>query len=96
MKNKNIGSNFDEFLDEEEILAESEAIAFKKVLAWQLQMAMNEQHLTKEQAAKRMKTSRMALDRLLDPNNISITLKSIENAVIALGKRVHIEIKNPS
>ena len=45
-------------------------------------------------AAKRMKTSRMALDRLLDPNNISITLKSIENAVISLGKRVHIEIRN--
>lgn len=39
-----------------------------------------------------MNTSRPSLDRLLDPNNISITLKTMERAAAILGKRLRIEL----
>lgn len=32
------------------------------------------------------------LDRLLDPQNESATLQTLERAAIALGKRLHIEL----
>lgn len=94
MDNKHIGSNFDDFLREEEILAETEAAALKRVFAWEIQKALKEMHLTKGQVAKKMRTSRAAFDRILDPNNTSVTLKSLERASIALGKRLHIELKD--
>ncbi len=89
---KHIGSNFDDFLDEEGLLAEVEAVATKRVIAFQLQELMKEQKLTKVQLAKRMKTSRSALERLLDPDNISVTLLTLERAAKALGKNIRIEL----
>ena len=89
---KHIGSSFDDFLDEEDLLAEAEAIAAKRVLAFQIQEMMKAQALTKTQLAKRMGTSRSALDRLLDPENASVTLLTLERAAKALGVRVRIEL----
>ena len=37
-----------------------------------------------------MKTSRMALDRLLDPENPSVTLHTMERAAAAVGKRLQL------
>jgi len=39
-----------------------------------------------------MHTSRSALDRLLDPGNISVTLQTLERAALALGKRLKVEL----
>ncbi len=89
---KPIGSSFDEFLEAEGILAEAEAIAVKRVLAHQLQKLMKEQKLTKTQLAIKMGTSRSALDRLLDPDNPSVTLLTLERAARALGKNIRIEL----
>ena len=89
---KHIGSSFDDFLDEEGVIAEAEAIAVKRVIAYQLRELMNDRKLTKTQLAKRMKTSRSALERLLDPENPSITLLTLERAVMALGKSIRIEV----
>ena len=89
---KYIGSSFDDFLEEEDILAEAEAIAVKRVLAFQLKELMKAQKLNKTQLAKRMKTSRSALERLLDPDNPSVTLLTLERAARALGKNIRIEI----
>lgn len=89
---KYIGSNFDDFLEEENVLAEAEAIAVKRVLAFQLEELMKAQKLNKTQLAKRMKTSRSALERLLDPDNPSVTLLTLERAARALGKNVRIEL----
>jgi len=61
-------------------------------IAFQLEELMKEQKLNKTQLAKRMKTSRSALERLLDPDNPSVTLLTIERAAKALGKRIRIEI----
>jgi antitoxin HicB len=89
---KHIGSNFDDFLDEEGVLADAEAIAVKRVLAFQLEELMKAQKLNKTQLARRMKTSRSALERLLDPENPSVTLLTLERAARALGKNIKIEI----
>lgn len=71
---KHIGSKFDNFLDGEGLLTVVEAVAAKRVSAFQLRELMKKQKLTKVQLAKRMKTSRSALERLLDPDNVSVTL----------------------
>lgn len=90
--NPYIGSSLDKLLEEDNILTEVEAVALKRVLAWQIEQAMLEKGLTKTEMAKVMKTSRAALDRLLDPNNTSVTLNTIERAANALGKRLQLQL----
>lgn len=92
MKHKNIGSNFDDFLKEEWILADVEAVAVKEVIAFQIHKVMTEQKLTKVAMSKRMGTSRTALDRLLDPNNQSVSVKTLDKAATSLGKRLSIRL----
>jgi DNA-binding Xre family transcriptional regulator len=92
MNNKHIGSNFDDFLEEEGILAEVEAVAIKRVIAFQVEQMMQEQNLSKTEMSRRMKTSRAALDRLLDPANQAVTLQTLDRAARALGKRLQISL----
>jgi AraC-like DNA-binding protein len=68
MKKKNIGSTFDSWLREEGLYEEVSANAIKRVVARQVEDAMKEKHLTRTEMARRMHTSRAALDRLLDPD----------------------------
>jgi len=91
MKEQHLGSAFDDFLEEEGLLAEAEAVAVKRVVVYQIARLMAEMNLTKTAMARRMKTSRAALDRLLDPTNESVTLHTLEQAALALGKRLRIE-----
>ena len=88
---KHIGSSFDDFLAEEGLLAEAEAIAIKRVVAFQLAKMMEDKHLSKTAMAKKMNTSRSALNRLLDPKNTSVTLQTLERAAHAIGKRLRVE-----
>jgi antitoxin HicB len=90
--NDYMGSSLDSFLAEEQLLAESEAIAIKRVIAFQLEREMVQQQLTKAELARRMGTSRSALDRLLDPDNASVTLLTLEKAAKALGQHIRIEL----
>lgn len=90
--NPYIGSSLDDLLEEEGTLAEIESIAIKRVIAWQVKQVMEEKKLTKTAMVKEMKTSRSSLDRLLDPNNSSVTLDTIERAAKAIGKRVRLEL----
>ena len=92
MSNKHIGSNFNDFLEEEGILAETESIAVKRVIAFQVEQMMIEQKLSKTEMSRRMNTSRAALDRLLDPANRAVTLQTLDRAARALGKRLQIPI----
>jgi antitoxin HicB len=92
MDNKYIGSDFDEFLVEEGLLEKAEAVAIKRVLAYQVEQLMQEQNLSKTEMSRRMKTSRAALDRLLDPANQSVTLQTLARAARALGKRLQISL----
>ncbi|MHB1398338.1 MAG: XRE family transcriptional regulator [Trichloromonadaceae bacterium] len=96
MGTKNIGSDFDSFLMEEGILADVEATAAKRVLAYQIQHEMENQRLTKTEMAVKMRTSRAAVNRLLDPQNTAVTLNTLEQAATALGKRLRIFIEDPA
>jgi antitoxin HicB len=58
------------------------------VIAWQLQQAMKAQGKTKQALAKEIHTSRSQLDRLLDPENVSVSLVTIARAADVLGKRI--------
>ncbi len=91
-KNPHIGSTLDDLLDEDGTLAEASAIAIKRVLAWEIGKAMEEGNINKTAMARRMKTSRAALDRLLSPGNTSVTLNTMDRAARALGKRLSIEL----
>jgi DNA-binding phage protein len=92
MAKRNIGSDFDEFLDEEGLLEDVTAVAVKRYIAFQLAAKMDETDLSKAEMARRMETSRSALDRLLDPDNSSVTLQTLQSAVRALGGRLKIEL----
>ena len=87
-----LGSNFDDFLKEEGLYELSTAAAIKKVLALQIEEAMKAQQLTKTAMAKRMHTSRAALNRLLDNTDTSLTLTTLASAAAALGKGVKVEL----
>ena len=92
MAKKNIGSNFDDFLKEEAMLEEVTAIAMKRVIAWQIAQEMKAQQMTKTALAKKMHTSRAALNRLLDENDASLTLTTLASAAAALGKKVNLQL----
>jgi DNA-binding phage protein len=92
MKAANMGSSFEDFLREEGCLEEvTEAVA-KRVLARQLEAAMRSRGLTKSSMARRMGTSRPVLDRLLDPENTSVTLRTLQRAAAAIGKRLELQL----
>jgi antitoxin HicB len=92
MNIQHIGSNFDDFLAEEGLLTEAQAVAVKRVLAYQIEQLMISQNLSKTVMARRMNTSRAALNRLLDPANPSVTLQTLERAAFVLGKRLQVEL----
>lgn len=92
MNENHLGSNLDDFLAEEGLLAEAEAVAWKRVIAFQIAQLMQEQNMSKTEIARRMQTSRASVDRLLDPENESATLITLEKAALALGKRLQVAI----
>ena len=92
MSKKRIGSSFDSFLEAEGRLEEATEVAIKRVLAWQIEQAMKAQKLTKVEMARRMKTSRAQLDRLLDPRQTRIKLHTMQRAASVLGKRLRLEL----
>ena len=92
MKNNLIGSSFDDYLNEEGICEEVEAGAIKKIIAYQLQEAIENERLSKTALAVRLDTSRSAVNRLLDPENESITLLTLKKAANVLGKKLRFEL----
>jgi len=92
MTNPHIGSTFDDFLQEEGLLEEVTAQAIKRVLAWQIQQAMEQQGITKTAMAQRMNTSRSQLDRLLDPDNVHVQLKTLQRAAAVVGRQLRLEL----
>ena len=92
MKKKNVGSSFDSWLREEGIYEEASANAIKRVVARQVEAAMQEKGLSKTEMARRMHTSRAALDRLLDPQNDAVTLSTLQKAAAVIGREIRLEL----
>jgi len=93
MKRKHLGSRFEDFLAGEGILEECRASAIKFKIARELEKAMHERKLSKAKIAKRLKTSRTGVDRLLDPTNTSITLNTMAKVANLLGKRIEFALR---
>jgi hypothetical protein len=91
-RNKHIGSSLEDFLKEEGVLEATRAVVLKETLAWQVLQAMKKEKISKVEMARRMKTSRAALDRLLDPGNASVTLQTLTRAAHAVGRDLRIEL----
>ena len=91
-KSKHVGGHFDDFLAEDDLLTEVEAVAIKRVITFQLEQEMKPTGLSKSQLASKMDTSRSAVDRLLDPENHAVTLRTLERAAGVLGKRLRLEL----
>jgi DNA-binding Xre family transcriptional regulator len=89
---RHIGSSFESFLEEEGALDEIDALAIKRVVAWEIQQAMHERHIRKKALAEALGTSRTQIDRLLDPNNPNIELRTITRAARHVGLRFKMEI----
>ena len=89
---KNIGSSFDEFLAADGLLETVEEQAIKEIIADQIAQAMKDEGINKTTMAKRMKTSRQALDRLLDPENMGVTLHTMQRAAAAVGRKLTLQL----
>jgi antitoxin HicB len=91
-KSGRVGSSFDDFLKEQGTYEAVTAGAIKRVIARQLNSLMSDEGLTKSELAKRMHTSRAQLDRLLDPDNESVTLGTLARAAKAVGRQLKFEL----
>ena len=94
MKNKRIGSSFDDFLKAEGIYEEVTGHAIKRIIAWHLAEAMKTQKISKAEMARRLKTSRTQVARFLDPKNHSVQLDTMQKAASIVGKRLVIKLED--
>jgi len=92
MDERHIGSDFDTFLEGEGLLHEVEAVAAKRVIAYQIVEEMRRGCISQSELARRMHTSRTSVTRLLDPDNPSVTLSTLQRAARALGKRLDVRL----
>ena len=81
---KYVGQDFDEFLADEGIAAEVRARAIKKVVVALLEKS----GMSQVELAARLHTSRTQVRRLLDPENTSITLATLQRAADVVGHRL--------
>jgi antitoxin HicB len=93
-KKSRIGSDFEDFLQEQGRLEESTALAMKRVLAWEFNEAMKKAEVSQAEMARRMGTSRAVVRRLLDQNETSVTLATISRAATALGRNMSFQLAN--
>ena len=91
-RNRHIGSDFEQYLAEQGDLEEATALAVKRVLAWELAQAMKKAHMSRTELARRMRTSRAVVHRLLDETDPSVTLGTISRAATALGRSVRVRL----
>lgn len=91
-ENESVGSSFDDLLNETGEAAEVNAVALKRVIAWEIKQRMQAESISKSRMAELMRTSRSSLDRLLDPDNTSVTLHTLDNAARVIGRTLRIEL----
>ncbi len=90
--NRHVGSSIDDFLRREGVLEEARAIAIKETVAHQVKRAMEAGNISKVEMARRIRTSRAALDRFLAAGNASVTLQTLSRAARAIGRDLRIEL----
>ncbi len=89
--NKHVGSDFDDFLEADDILEDCSTAAIKRAITWQIKERMGQAKMTRSALAKRMNTSRAAVARLLDERDEGVTIDTLSRAARALGSRVDVQ-----
>lgn len=84
--------DFEKDLKKRRLDQDLQAVPPKRMLAYQIEHAMARTGLSRVEMARRMNTSRAQLNRLLDPENNSVTLQTIEAAAAVLGRNVVITL----
>jgi DNA-binding Xre family transcriptional regulator len=90
--NPHRGSTLEDWLAEEQLTERTTALAVKRVIAWQLAEAIRESRITKSEMAARMRTSRVQLNRVLNPDDNNVTLETLQRAAEAVGKNLRLEL----
>jgi len=91
-KAPHLGRDFDEYLAEEGVIEETHALALKRVISMKIEGQMQLKEITKTEMARRMNTSRAALNRLLDASETSLTLTTLVSALRALELDIRVQI----
>jgi len=91
-ENQHRGSNFEDFLTEEDMLDECTAVAIKRVLSMELEDAMHAAGVNKSELSRRLHTSRTQVDRILNPEETGTSLEKLALAAHKLGKRLEIRL----
>jgi len=73
---------------------EAIALAVKRDLAADLQRALKKDNISQSELARRMRTSRAVVHRLLRRDDPSVTLATISRAAVALGRNVKVTLKD--
>ena len=91
-QNTHVGSSFDDFLKEEGIFEDTRNAAIRRVLASHITKTMKTKELTKAQMAGRVRIRSDQLDRLLDPNDASVTLATLQRVAIVFGRKLLLDL----
>ena len=91
--NPRSGSTLEAVLRAEEQYEDCQTDAIKKVLSYKLSEAMKQKNISKAALASTMGTSRSQLDRLLDPENESVTLHTMKKAAEAVGLKLALQLR---
>ena len=86
------GQSFDDYLKEQGAYEKTTELAVKRVLVFQLAEAMKQQGISKAEMARRLRTSRSQLDRLLDPGHDGVTVGVLARAAKAVGRELRLEL----
>ena len=86
------GQNFEDFMIEQGLYDEAKELAAKKLIAYKLKAEMESQNLSKSIVAKKMHTSRVAVDNILNPS-YNTSIATLERFAAVLGKRISITLR---
>ena len=91
--NPRSGSTLEGLLRAEGQYEDCQTDAIKKVLSYKLSEAMERKNLSKAAMASHMETSQSQLDRLLDPENESVTLHTMKKSAEAVGLKLELQLR---
>jgi predicted XRE-type DNA-binding protein len=91
--NKHRGSRLDDLLREEGLYDEVQVVALKRAVSEAIAERMAEARLSKVEMARRMRTSRSQLDRVLDPECTTVQLDTLIRAASAVGREIRITLE---
>ncbi len=91
-ENPHFGKTLNEFLEEEGMLEHTQAVALKRMIAYRINDLLKQANVSQAELARRMGTSKAAINRLLNPNNTSLSINTLIKVTQALGKKISVAI----